>query len=280
MNFGPGNFVGEGIVIFKNRVKQKLKEGKIIIGPMVSEIRTPGVAVLFAQAGFDFFLIDMEHSPFTMETVSDMVLAARASGISPIVRPPSRTLSENLSRPLDAGAEGLLIPQIQTREDVKNVVKWCRYSPLGERGMALTRQHTFFEGGKPAETMRQLNEEVLILLQIEHRDAIERLPDLLSIPGIDGALVGPGDLSASMGMAGQTEDPRFLEAVHRVIDVAKGHGVIPGIHTDSLKTAEYWMKEGMQIIGFYTDIKLILEISKNSVRKLRSLIEELETSKP
>jgi 4-hydroxy-2-oxoheptanedioate aldolase len=266
-------------MIFKNRVKQKLKEGKIVVGPMVSEIRTPGIAVLFAQAGFDFFLIDMEHSPFTMETVSDMVLAGRASGISPIVRPPSRTLSENLSRPLDAGAEGLLIPQIQTREDVKNVVKWCRYSPLGERGMALTRQHTFFEGGNPAETMRQLNEEVLILLQIEHREAIERLPDLLSISGIDGAFVGPGDLSASMGMAGQTEDPHFLEAVHRVIDVAKEHGVIPGIHTDSLKTAEYWMKEGMQIIGFYTDIKLILEISKNSVTKLQSFIEELETAK-
>jgi 4-hydroxy-2-oxoheptanedioate aldolase len=144
----------------------------------------------------------------------------------------------------------------------------------------LTRQHTFFEGGKPAETTRQLNAEVLILLQIEHREAIERLPDLLSIPGIDGAFVGPADLSASMGMAGQTEDSRFLEAVHRVIDVAKAHGVIPGIHTDSLKTAEYWMKEGMQIIGFYTDIKLILEISKNSVHQLRTVIQDLEARVP
>ena len=263
-------------MIFKNRVKQKLKEGKIVIGPMVSEIRTPGIAILFAQAGFDFLFIDMEHSPFTMETMSDLVLAAKASGISPIVRPPSRMLSENLSRPLDAGAEGLLIPQIQAQEDVRNVVKWCRYSPLGERGMALTRQHTFFEGGKPSETMRQLNEEVLILLQIEHREAIERLPDLLSIPGIDGVLVGPADLSTSMGMAGQIEDPRFLQAVHRVIEVAKEHGVIPGIHTDSLKAATYWMKQGMKLIGFGTDIKLILEISKNSVRELRTVIQELE----
>jgi len=106
---------------------------------MVSEIRTPEIGILFAQAGFDFFFIDMDHSPFTMEMVSDMVLAARASGISPIVRPPGRTLSGNLSRSLDAGAEGLLIPQIQTQEDVKNVIKWCRYNPLGERGMALTR---------------------------------------------------------------------------------------------------------------------------------------------
>jgi 4-hydroxy-2-oxoheptanedioate aldolase len=267
-------------MIFRNRVKQKLKEGKIVFGPMVSEVRTPGIAILFAQAGFDFFFIDMEHSSFTTETMSDMILAGRASGISAIVRPSSRRLPENLSRPLDAGAEGLLVPQIQTQEDVQNTVKWCRYAPLGERGMALSRQHTFFEGGKPAETMKQLNEEVLILLQIEHRDAIERLPDLLSVPGIDGAFVGPADLSASMGMAGQTDDPKFLQAVHRVIEVAEEHGVIRGIHTDSLKTAKYWMKEGMQIIGFYTDIKLILEISKNSVKELQSFIEDLETRKP
>ncbi|MBM4276372.1 MAG: hypothetical protein FJ130_00625 [Deltaproteobacteria bacterium] len=261
-------------MVFRNRVKQRLKEGKIVFGPMVSEIRTPGIAILFAQAGFDFFFIDMEHSPFTTETMSDMILAGRASGISPIVRPPSRALSENLSRPLDAGAEGLLVPQVQTQDDVLNIVKWSRYSPLGERGIALSRQHTFFEGDRPAETMRQLNEEVLILLQIEHRDAIERLPDLLSVPGIDGAFVGPSDLCASLGITGQAEDPRFLHAVHRVIEISKEYGLIPGIHTDSLKAAEYWMREGMQIIGFSTDIKLILEISKNSVRKLQSFTEE------
>lgn len=264
-------------MVFKNQVKQKLKQGGIVIGPMVSEIRTPGIAILFARAGFDFFFIDMEHSPFTLETVSDMILAARAAGISPIVRPPSRVLSENLSRPLDAGAEGLLVPQIQTREDVMDIVKWCRYAPLGERGMALTRQHTFFEGGKPAETARQLNEEVLIILQIEHRDAIENLPDLLSIPGIDGALVGPADLSSSLGIPGQIDHPKFLEAAHRVIEVSRENKVIPGIHIDSLKAAAYWMKEGMKLIGFNTDIKFLLEASKNSARELRSFIQDLET---
>lgn len=262
-------------MIFKNRVKQKLKEGKIVIGPMVSEVRTPGIAILFAQAGFDFFFIDMEHSCFTTETMSDMILAARASGISPIVRPSSRSLSENLSRPLDAGAEGLLIPQIQTQEDVRNIVKWCRYAPIGERGVALSRQQTFFAGGNPVETMKQLNEETLILLQIEHRDAIERLPELLSVPGIDGAFVGPADLSTSLGIPGQTNHPKFIEAVQKVIQVSFEHGIFPGIHTDSVKTASYWMAEGMKIIGFYTDIKLILEICKNHVKELKTYIGEM-----
>ena len=267
-------------MIFRNRVKKALKEGKIVFGPMISEIRTPGIAVLFAQAGFDLFFIDMEHSCFTTETMSDLILAARAAGISPIVRPASRKSSEYLSRPLDSGAEGLLIPQIQNREDVENVVKWCRYSPVGERGMALSRQHTFFEGGSAAETTKALNDEILLALQIEHREAIERLPELLSIPGIDAAFVGPGDLSASLGKPGQANAAEVIEAGHRVIEVCRETGVIPGIHTDSVKTAKYWIGEGMKLVGFYTDIKLILEICKNSVKELRGYLEGGQPKNP
>jgi 2-keto-3-deoxy-L-rhamnonate aldolase RhmA len=253
-------------------MKRALKEGKVVFGPMVSEIRSPGIAILFAQAGFDFFFIDMEHSCFTMETLSDMILAARAANIPAIVRPSSRKSHEYLSRPLDIGASGLLVPQIQTREDAENVVKWCRYHPLGERGMALSRQHTFFESGNTAETMGRLNEEVLIALQVEHRDAVENLPDILSVQGIDAAFVGPEDLAASLGKPGQTSQPDVEKAVRRVIDVSRDKGVVPGIHTSSVEKAKYWIERGMRMVGFGTDIKLILQVSKNSVKELRSLI--------
>ena len=260
-------------MIFKNRVKQALREGRVVLGPMVSEIRSPGIAVLLARAGFDLFFIDMEHSCFTTETVSDMILSARAAGISPIVRPPSRTSADSLSRPLDSGAEGLLIPQIQTREDVENVVKWCRYAPLGERGMALSRQHTFFEAGDARETMKRLNEEVLLILQIEHRDALRRLPELLSVPGIDGAFIGPADLSTSLGKPGQTEDPELLDAGQRLIEVCRDCGIIPGIHTDSVKKARYWIEKGMKLLGFYTDIRLIVEMGQSRVKELRAFLD-------
>lgn len=257
-------------MIFQNGMKKALKEGKIVFGPMVSEIRSPGIAVLFAQAGFDFFFIDMEHSCFTLETLNDMVMAARAAGIPAIVRPSTRKSPEYLSRPLDIGAAGLLVPQIQTPEDVKNVVDWCRYQPMGERGMALSRQHTFFESGNTVETMAQLNEEVFIAIQIEHRDAIERLPELLSVPGIDAAFVGPSDLSASLGKPGRANDPEVEKAILRMIEVADKNGVIPGIHTGSVEKAKYWIDRGMKMIGFCTDIKLILQICKSSVKELRS----------
>ena len=259
-------------VIFKNRMKRDLNEGRVVFGPMVSEIRSPGLAVLFAQAGFDFLFIDLEHSCFSLETLSEMVMAARAADIPVIVRPSSRKSAEYLSRPLDIGASGLLVPQIQTRQDVENVVQWSRYQPLGSRGMALSRQHTLFESGNTLETMGQLNEEILVALQIEHRDAIENLADLLSVPGIDAAFVGPSDLSASLGVPGKTNDPVVEAAIEHVIKVAQDNNVIPGIHTSSVDKARYWIGRGMRMIGFCTDIKLILQVSKQSVRELQSVL--------
>jgi 4-hydroxy-2-oxoheptanedioate aldolase len=253
-------------VIFQNRMKRTLKDGKVVFGPMVSEMRSSGIAVLFAQAGFDFFFVDLEHSCFSLETVSDMILAARAADIPVIVRPSSRKGAAYLSRPLDIGASGLLIPQIRTREDVENVVKWCRYQPLGERGMGLARQHTFFQGGNARETMNSLNEEVLIALQIENKEAVENLSDLLSVPGIDAAFVGPADLSAAFGKPGRSDDPEILGAIDRVIEVCEANGVIPGIHTSSVAKARFWVEKGMKMIGF----KLIQQVCRASVQELHA----------
>lgn len=259
-------------MIFKNKMKHALREGRVVFGPMISEIRSPGIAILFAQAGFDFFFVDMEHSCFSLETMSDIVMAARVVDIPVIVRPSSRKSEDYLSRPLDAGAAGLLVPQIQDVSDVKNVVKWCRYAPEGERGVALARQQTFFEAGNTVETMARLNEEVLIAIQIEDRRAVENLPEILSVPGVDVAFVGPSDLSASYGKPGQGNAPEVEAAIRRVIEVSNEKGVIPGIHTSSIDMARHWIDQGMKMVGYGTDIKLILQICKNSVKELRTLV--------
>lgn len=258
-------------MIFKNKTKQALKNKEVVFGPMVSELGHPGIGVLFARAGFDFFFVDMEHACFSMETVGDMVMSARAAGIDLIVRPPSRRSPDHLSRPLDAGAAGLLIPQIQSVEDVKNIVSWCRYPPVGERGVALARRHTFFEAGNTAETMARLNDEVLIALQIEHKAAVDQLEDILSVPGIDVAFVGPSDLSVSLGKPGQSDDPLVQSAIRQVIDVSNRKGVIPAIQTGSVEKARFWIDQGMKMIGYQTDIKLIMNTCKNAVEALHAL---------
>jgi 2-keto-3-deoxy-L-rhamnonate aldolase RhmA len=239
---------------------------------MISEIRSPGLGVMFARCGFDFFFIDMEHSCFSFETVSDMIVAARAAGVPVIVRPATRLAHEALSRPLDSGAAGLLVPQVQTREEVENVVRWTRYQPVGERGMALERQHTFFDGGDAVQTMAALNEEVLIAIQIESRQAVENLPELLSVPGIDVAFVGPSDLSASYGKPGKGSDPEVEEGIQRVVDECRRHGVIPGIHTGTVEMAGKWIGRGMRMIGYGTDIKLIQQVCRQSVKELKALL--------
>ena len=138
--------------------------------------------------------------------------------------------------------------------------------------MALSRQHTFFESGTTSDTMAQLNEEVLLTLQIEHRYAIENLPDILSVPGIDAAFVGPEDLAASLGRPGQTSHPDVEKAVRYVVEVCDSKGIIPGIHTGSVEKAKYWIDQGMRMVGFGTDIKIILNASRSSIRELRSLV--------
>lgn len=259
-------------MVFQNTMKQALKQGKVVFGPMISEIRSPGLAVMFANAGFDFFFLDLEHSCFSIETVTDYVHAARAAGIPMIVRPSTRKAHEAMSRPLDMGASGLLVPQIQSVEEARNVVQWTRYQPVGERGMALERQHTHFAGGDAVQTMARLNEEVLIALQIEHREAIENLEQILAVPGFDVAFVGPSDLSASLGRPGKKGDPEVEKAIQKVIDVSLHCGVIPGIHTGSLEEAKLWIGRGMRMIGFGTDIKLIQQVCKQSVKDLRALL--------
>jgi 2-keto-3-deoxy-L-rhamnonate aldolase RhmA len=136
--------------------------------------------------------------------------------------------------------------------------------------MGLARQHTFFQGGNARETMNSLNEEVLIALQIENKEAIENLSELLSVPGIDAAFVGPADLSASFGKPGRSDDPEILSAIDRVIEACEANGVIPGIHTGSVAKARFWAAKGMKMIGFCTDIKLIQQICRTSVQELHA----------
>ena len=152
------------------------------------------------------------------------------------------------------------------------MVEWTRYQPVGERGMALERQHTHFEGGNAVETMARLNEEVLIAVQIEHKDAIDDLEAILSVPGIDVAFVGPADLSASLGKPGKKSDPEVEKAIQKVIDVSRKCNVIPGIHTGTLEEAKQWIGRGMKMIGYGTDIKLIQQVCKDSVKGLKALL--------
>ncbi|HOJ87998.1 MAG TPA: aldolase/citrate lyase family protein [Pseudothermotoga sp.] len=252
----------------ENRTKRLLKQGKTVIGTMVSEIRTPGIAQMLSIAGFDFFVIDMEHSPFTLETVQDMVWAARASEITSIVRVPTRFGHHNLSRPLDCGAEGLLIPQVQEKEIVRQVIEATKYHPLGNRGIAIARTPTGFKSVKADDFIKWANDNTLIILQIESKKAIDNLEELI-MPGVDACLVGPNDLSQSLGVPGDTNHPLVQEYIDKFVQKCLKLNLPCGIHLSSPDAIKPWLEKGMRLLMCSSDINLIVQGGKRIVELLR-----------
>ncbi len=257
----------------ENKVKKALKQGKVIIGTMVTAVRSPGIAQMLATSGFDFVIIDLEHSSFSIQTVEDIIWAAKAADICSIVRVPDKKGHHLLSRPLDAGAQGLLIPQVETKEDVINIIKATKYYPVGERGMGLRRAHTDFVKGDIFEITKSTNEEILIITQIESKKAIDNLDSLLSVEGVDVALVGPNDLSQSLGVSGQTNHPEEIKYISKMVKICRKHNVVSGIHLGSVEALKKWIKEGMKFIVISNDINMIVDSGTRLVRELRDFLE-------
>ncbi len=259
----------------ENKVKKALKEGKLVIGTMVSEIRSPGIAQMLATAGFDFMIIDSEHSSFSIQTVADLILATKAADITCIVRVPNKKGHHFLSRPLDAGAQGLLVPQVETKEEVIEIIKATKYYPLGQRGMALRRAHSDFVKSDASEITKSANEETLIITQIESKKAIDNLDSLLSVEGVDAALIGPNDLSQTLGIPGQTNHPTEIEYISKMVKICKKHNVAPGIHLGSVEALKKWIDEGMKLIVVSNDISMIVDTGARLVRELREFLRNM-----
>lgn len=256
----------------ENRTKRLLKEGRSVIGTMVSEIRSPNIAQMLATAGFDFFILDTEHGPFSLETVQDMALSARGAGINFFVRVPTRFGHHNLSRPLDVGAEGLLIPQVETVEEVRNIVKATRYLPLGKRGMSLRKLPNSYVKGDPKELVGSANNEVFIILQIESKVAIDNLEDLISIDGVDAVLIGPNDLSQDLGFPGETNHPIVQEYIQKLADKCNRLNFPWGVHLESPTSLIPWIERGMRFIMCSTDTSIIVDGGSNIVRTIKEKI--------
>ena len=168
-------------IVLPNRIKRLLQEGGSVVGCMVVEFRQPSVMQLLANAGFDFVIIDNEHGPFNLETIADLTRAAVHVGLTPIVRVPELTYA-NIAQSLDAGAQGIMAPRVTAAKEVQDTVRTMKYPPLGVRGAALFRGHTQFHSGPMPENMQAANQETMLVVQIETKEAVESLDSLLSVP--------------------------------------------------------------------------------------------------
>jgi 2-keto-3-deoxy-L-rhamnonate aldolase RhmA len=209
-------------------INQKLQNDGLVLGTIISEIRNPNVAYMLAQAGFEYFILDNEHGSYSSETVANMIAAARGAEISIIVRIPE-IRRETILKPLDAGAAGLLVPQVHTPEQAEDVVRFSKYPPDGDRGVGLRRPHSRYARVNAAEYLKQVNSNLFIAVQAESKEAIKNADKIAAVDGVDCVFVGPFDLSVSLGIPGEINHPREAEAIERVIDACKKNNKTAGI---------------------------------------------------
>jgi 2-dehydro-3-deoxyglucarate aldolase/4-hydroxy-2-oxoheptanedioate aldolase len=261
--------IGSGSRLVRtNPVKAALLAGKVVLGSEISRLRSPEVARVFAAAGFDFVFIDMEHTPFGLETVAGMIQAARGAGIVPIVRIPQCEYVW-VSRVLDNGAQGIIAPRVNTPQQAADLVSWTRYPPRGVRGFACTPAMTDWQKAEPHQFIESVHEHTLVVIQIERREALDNLDAMLAVRDLGVACLGYMDLSVDMGIPGQMQHPSMVEAIERLLESARRNGIAPGIISPDREVLEHWMRRGMKFVSHATDAILLEEAARAAVARLR-----------
>ena len=248
---------------------ERLRKGKRIVGTMVRMIRNPAVAMIAKNAGLDFIMIDMEHGSHSLEGIADIFKVARAVGLGSFVRVPE--LSKGyVSRIMDCGANGVMVPMIDSVKEAEALVAWTKYAPLGNRGLGSTGGHTGFGGmgGTAPEFMERANRETLSIAQIETVGAVEAIEEIAAIKGLDALLIGPNDLSISLGCPGDTTGTQVNEAIGKVAKAARNNKKIFGMHGPDALT-ERWIPEGLTLVMSALDINMITASFKAIADKFR-----------
>jgi 2-dehydro-3-deoxyglucarate aldolase/4-hydroxy-2-oxoheptanedioate aldolase len=234
---------------------------------MISEMRNPEIAYMLAAAGMDFLMVDTEHCAFGVESIQSIMRSARSAGLVPLAR-----VTQNqypfIARILDIGAMGIMVPRVDTAEEARHVVRCAKYRPLGERGFGTRGVVTDYEAVSVREIVEWWNEHTLIIVQIESAKAVENLEEITRVPGVDVALIGPNDLSISLGMPGEFTHPRFVDAVQRTFKTCLQNGVSPAIHTSDLEAIKRYRDVGMRFLMVGSESRLLMSAAAGAVRQL------------
>jgi 2-keto-3-deoxy-L-rhamnonate aldolase RhmA len=246
-------------------LKTGLQRGDVLFGPMLT-LACPDVSDMFSRAGFDWLWIELEHATMSLETVQQMLQAA-GGRVPCIVRSPWND-HVWLKRILDTGCDGVVIPQIRSADEATSAVAACRYSPLGHRSVGIGRAHGF--GLEFKEYLARANDELTIVLQIEHIDGVNQIEAILSVPGWDAVMIGPYDLSASMNMIGQVESPEVQAAIRRVKDACKAKRKPYGIFAPDLAIAKRQIADGCTMLLIGVDATILANAGKSLLAQIHS----------
>ncbi|MGN1078405.1 MAG: HpcH/HpaI aldolase/citrate lyase family protein [Candidatus Gallimonas sp.] len=230
-------------------------------GIMLSEIAFSNMPVLFANAGLDFFLLDYEHGGFDYGDMAKIISTARLCHVAAIVRLPNNG-RKDIVKLADMGADGFLLPMTNCAEDVATVVRYAKYRPVGERGISTMRAHTGYNPPEILSYVREANRRMKIYAQIETRAGVERVGEILSVPGVDGCFVGPNDLSDDYGCLGKGAADEILSALDRVGEEAARAGKTAGVITSNKTYLARAAGKGYTMFSVGSELNAIAEYCK------------------
>ena len=253
-----------------NKLKRKLLSGESAFGSFIS-LDSPDLVEIFGIAGFDFVILDNEHSPGNPHSVQHMLRAAEIRGLDTIIRVPNAEL-HSILKALDIGASGVQIPQVNDVETATRAALGTHYFPEGIRGLAAPRALNYGLGNLIEESLIS-NEEVLLVCHCETVECFEKLDEIASIPGIDVIFIGPFDMSQSLGIPGQVHHPKVINIIKESIEIIKKHGKIGGIFCGSPDDVKERINLGYQYIGYGMDSGIIGNYLINLAKQLKSLLK-------
>ena len=248
-------------------LKQKLKNNELTLGSWIMMGNTMSVEVM-ALAGFDWLVIDIEHTSIDLETAQTLITTIQANNIKALVRV-SKNEEVIIKRILDMGADGIIVPMVCSKEDAKQAVNYAKYPPVGKRGVGLYRATKY--GVNFEEYKKWVDEELVIIAQIEHIDAVNNIDEILKVNGIDGTIIGPYDLSGSMGCPGDFEREDVQDAVEKVLNRCKEHNIPSGFHVVDTNPEKLQNKieQGCTFLAYGIDYFFMRDAAMDGMNKLK-----------
>src|SRR5262245_25013317 len=252
-----------------NPVKQLLRAGKPAIGTWLS-LGSVVAARYMARAGFDWLTVDMEHSSVGIETAAAMFAAIADAGGVPLARVTSNR-HDHIKRVLDCGAFGIVVPMVNSRAEAEAAVSACKYPPKGTRSVGGTLSSLNFDAATPADYFSRADDEIVVVIQCEHVNAVDRADEIFSVPGIDAVFVGPNDLTASLRAAdGTPPSPEVVSgAMDRVLAACKRNQVPAGIHCFNAADVKRRIAEGWQFLAINSELRMMLDGAAAALEGLR-----------
>jgi 2-keto-3-deoxy-L-rhamnonate aldolase RhmA len=251
-----------------NTVKQQLKAGHCVYGTSLEDCLDPEIATVLAAAGLDFFFVDTEHCTASYAQIQALCRVGRSAGIIPLVR-----VTQNepalISRALDVGAMGVIVPRVHSADEARAAVDVMKFPPLGHRGFGLRTIVTDLKSHTAQEEVDSANRETMAVLMIESVRGLESVEKIAATPELDALFVGPYDLSLSLGIVEQFDNPLFWNSLERVIRACKQAGIAAGLQSRDMPLLTRAREMGARFLMYGSDVSVLFAGYKEAISELK-----------